>query len=86
MTSYLTTSFTFLSLLSLPPFPSPSPFPPHCLSRWIIPVFPMAGYKRTIQSPLLPILIQCPSSASGKHILTTGPMTYFEEKLLFFFG
>ena len=84
--------FIYLSFtsLSLPPSPSPSSFPPLCLSRWIIPSFPMAGYKRTIQSPLLPILIQCPSSASdvnkGKHILTTGPMKYSEEKLLFFFG
>lgn len=45
---------------------------------------------RELQSPLLPVLIQCPSSAAGinkgKHILMTGPMTYSEEKLLEFFG
>jgi hypothetical protein len=45
---------------------------------------------RELQSPLLPILVQCPSSSAGinkgKHILMTGPLAYSEEKLLEFFG
>uniref|UniRef100_A0A1X7UQ08 HECT domain-containing protein n=1 Tax=Amphimedon queenslandica TaxID=400682 RepID=A0A1X7UQ08_AMPQE len=45
---------------------------------------------RELESPLVPVLIQCPSSASGinkgKFILSTGSMSYSEEKLLFFFG
>ena len=45
---------------------------------------------RELQSSVLPLLMPCPSSASGlnhgKYILAPGPMTYSEEKLLHFFG
>ena len=45
---------------------------------------------RELQSTVLPILMPCPSGASGlnhgKYILAPGPMSYSEEKLLHFFG
>jgi len=45
---------------------------------------------KELQSPLLPILMACPSSAAGinkgKYILVPGPLTFPEEKLLQFFG
>ena len=45
---------------------------------------------RELQSPVLPLLAPCPSSAAGinkgKHILAPRPMTYSEEKLLEFLG
>ena len=45
---------------------------------------------RELQSPVLPLLVPCPSSAAGinkgKHILAPRPMTYSEEKLLEFLG
>ena len=45
---------------------------------------------RELQSTVLPVLMPCPSGASGlnhgKYILAPGPMTYSEEKLLHFFG
>ncbi|XP_077996372.1 putative E3 ubiquitin-protein ligase HECTD4 [Glandiceps talaboti] len=43
-----------------------------------------------LQSPILKLLMQCPSSSTGRnkgqYILRPGPMTYAEEKLLQFFG
>lgn len=45
---------------------------------------------KELQSPLLPILMACPSSAvginKGKYILVPGSLTFPEEKLLQFFG
>ena len=97
MTLYLTTSFSslslFLHLLLFPLLLLPLLLP----LLFLLSVSLGGSFRhflwqviRELQSPLLPILIQCPSSASGinkgKHILTTGPMTYSEEKLLFFFG
>ena len=45
---------------------------------------------RELQSSVLPILLPCPSGATGvnhgRYILATGPMTFSEEKLLQFFG
>ena len=45
---------------------------------------------RELQSTILPILMPCPSGASGinhgKYILAPGPMSFSEEKLLQFFG
>ncbi|XP_048583049.1 probable E3 ubiquitin-protein ligase HECTD4 isoform X2 [Nematostella vectensis] len=45
---------------------------------------------RELQSPLVDLLMPCPSAAAnrnkGKFILKPGPMTYSDEKLLIFFG
>ncbi len=45
---------------------------------------------RELQSSVLPVLLPCPSGATGvnhgRYILATGPMTFSEEKLLQFFG
>ena len=45
---------------------------------------------RELQSPLLPILTVCPSSAVGvnknRYILVPGAMSYSQERLLHFFG
>ena len=45
---------------------------------------------RELQSPVLPLLVPCPSSSvginQGKYILAPGPISYAEEKLLQFFG